>query len=284
MLQVDFLRALHTTTYGVGQLIRSAIEKGCRDFIIGIGGSATNDGGSGMLRALGFDFMDAHDNPISMNGGGLKDLHRIGTDRVMPELSQCRFLIACDVTNPLRGENGCSKIFGPQKGATPETAAAMDSWLGHYAHLAAEISPTADPDFPGAGAAGGLGFCFLAFTNAVLESGARIILQKTHMEHHISQADIVITGEGRLDAQTAMGKGPIQIAALAKKYKKPVIAFCGCTGEGAEVCNEQGIDAFFPILQTVTTLEEALAPETARTNLIQTAQQAFRLMQAVGRK
>ena len=274
---------LHTTTYGVGQLIRDAIEKGCRNFIVGIGGSATNDGGTGMLSALGFAFLDAAGNPIASGAQGLERLHRIDTKAVLPELSECRFRIACDVNNPLCGTAGCSAVYGPQKGATPETVADMDLWLQNYAHLAAEISPGADPNYPGAGAAGGLGFAFRAFTNAVLESGADIILEQTGLEQAIRNADIVITGEGCLDSQTAMGKGPMAVAALAKKYGKPVIALCGCIGEGAENCNGHGIDAYFPILRSVTTLEEALQPTTAKENLISTAAQIMRLLSTLRR-
>jgi len=269
---------LHTTTYGVGQLIRDAIEKGCRNFIVGIGGSATNDGGTGMLTALGFAFLDADGHPIAPGAKGLAQLHRICAEHVLPELSRCRFRIACDVNNPLCGETGCSAVYGPQKGATAEAVADMDRWLENYARLAAAVSSKADPDFPGAGAAGGLGFAFLSFTDAVLESGADIILEQTGLEQQIRNADVVITGEGRLDGQTAMGKGPMAVAALAKKYGKPTIALCGCIGEDAEVCNDYGIDAYFPVLQSVTTLEEALNPDTARQNLTATAAQTIRLI------
>ena len=274
---------LETTTLGVGEMILDAIERGCRDFIIGIGGSATNDGGTGMLRALGFSFLDACNDPIPLGAKGLRHLHSIRTDAVLPELSQCRFRIACDVSNPLCGETGCSAVFAPQKGATEQMVHDMDQWLRSYARLAAEISPAANPEFPGAGAAGGLGFAFLAFTNAVLESGADIILEKTGLEEYIHNADIVITGEGRLDSQTAMGKGPLAVAALAKKYGKPVIALCGSIGKDAELCNSRGIDAYFPVLQNVVPLEEALSPETARKNLIKTTRQVFRLILTFGR-
>lgn len=274
---------LRTTTFGVGELIRDAITRGCREFIVGIGGSATNDGGTGMLSALGFDFLDEAGNPIAPGAKGLEALQQISTENVLPELSQCRFRIACDVNNPLCGDRGCSAVFGPQKGATPEMVADMDRWLGRFARLAAEISPKADPNYPGAGAAGGLGFAFLTFTNAVLESGADIILEQIGLEQQIRNADIVITGEGRLDGQTAMGKGPIAVAALAKKYGKPVIALCGCIGKDAQRCNSHGIDAYFPIIQSVTTMEEVLKPETAKTNLAATAAQVFHLIRTFRR-
>ena len=269
---------LETTTFGVGQLIKDAVERGCRNFIIGIGGSATNDGGTGMLAALGFDFLDQSGNPIPLGAKGLQLLHCIKTDNVLPALKECRFQVACDVTNPLCGEMGCSAVFGPQKGATPEMIAAMDRWLEKYAELAKTVSGKADKYAAGAGAAGGLGFAFLSFTNAVLKSGIQIILEEINLEAAIKNADIVVTGEGRLDSQTVMGKAPIGVAKLAKKYGKKVIAFSGCVTEDAEICNEHGIDAFFPVLRGVTSLEEALDPANAYRNLKAAAYQVFRLL------
>lgn len=269
---------LETTTYGVGELIKDAIEKGCRRFIVGIGGSVTNDGGAGMLAALGYDFLDKNNTPIALGAKGLKDLYRIKSDNVIPQLKDCRFYIACDVTNPLCGETGCSAVYGPQKGATAEMIQNMDSWLSAYAEIAKDVSSKADKDCAGAGAAGGLGFAFLSFTNAVLKSGIEIVLEETNMENAIKTADIVVTGEGRLDSQTVMGKAPSGVAKLAKKYGKKVIAFSGCVTEDAEVCNAHGIDAFFPILRGVTTLEEALDTDNAYKNLTATAYQVFRLL------
>ncbi len=269
---------LHTTTYGVGEMICDAIKKGCRRFIIGIGGSATNDGGIGMLTALGYEFLDKDGKPVALSGKGLKDIAAIGTEKVLPALSECEFRIACDVENPLCGETGCSAIYGPQKGATPAMIQEMDSWLKRYAEIAKTVSPKADPLFPGVGAAGGLGFAFLTFTNAELKSGISLILEEIALENDIKDADIVITGEGRLDKQTVMGKAPIGVAKLAKKYGKRVIAFSGCVTEDAEVCNDHGIDAFFPALRKVTTLEEALDTKNAYQNLQKTATQVFRLL------
>lgn len=271
---------LLTTTYGVGEVIRDAISKGCRRFIVGIGGSATNDGGVGMLQALGYDFLDSQGSPVPRGAAGLARLASINADNVLPELAQCRFCVACDVINPLCGKQGASAVYGPQKGATPEMIQQMDGWLGRYAALAAGTFPNADADFPGTGAAGGLGFAFLTFTDAVLESGINIVLEETHLADYIRDADLVITGEGRLDGQTAMGKAPVGVAALAKRFGKPVLAFAGCVTEDARACNEKGIDAFFPILRTVTTLEEAMEPETARNNMAGAAEQALRLWRA----
>jgi len=269
---------LETTTFGVGELIKDAINRGCRRFVVGIGGSATNDGGTGMLTALGYEFLDKNGNQIVLGAKGLKDLNKIKTDNVLPELKYCEFNIACDVTNPLCGENGCSAVYGPQKGATPEMIQDMDNWLDRYAELAKKVSSKADKDYAGAGAAGGLGFAFLSFTNATLKSGIQIILDEINIEADIKNADIVVTGEGRLDSQTVQGKAPIGVAKLAKKYGKKVIAFSGCVTDDAEVCNEHGIDAFFPILRGVTTLDEALDTNHAYKNLSATAYQVFRLL------
>ncbi len=278
LIPQDKRNPLETTTYGVGELIKDAIKNGCRRFIVGIGGSATNDGGTGMLTALGYEFLDKNDKPITLGAKGLKDLYKIKTDNVLPELKECTFNIACDVTNPLCGENGCSAVFGPQKGATPEMIKDMDIWLKNYAKIAKAVSPKADKDHAGAGASGGLGFAFLSFTNAVLKSGIDIVLQEINLETDIKNADIVVTGEGRLDSQTVMGKAPIGVAKLAKKYSKRVIAFSGCVTNDAEACNEHGIDAFFPILREITSLKEALDPNNAYKNLSATAYQVFRLL------
>ena len=269
---------LETTTFGVGEIIKDAIAKGCRRFIVGIGGSATNDGGTGMLTALGYEFLDGDNNPISLGAKGLKDLQRIKIDNVLPELKECHFNIACDVINPLCGENGCSAVFGPQKGATPEMIKDMDAWLEKYVELTKTVSSKADKTYAGAGAAGGLGFAFLSFLNATLKSGIEIVLEEIKIEDNIKNADIVVTGEGRLDSQTVMGKAPIGVAKLAKKYGKKVIAFSGCVTDDAEICNDHGIDAFFPVLRSVTTLDEALDTNNAYKNLSATAYQVFRLL------
>lgn len=272
---------LFTTTYGVGEMIRDAIEKGCRKFVVGIGGSATNDGGIGMLQALGYDFLNSKGNAVPYGAKGLEDLAEIRKEHVLPELAQCEFKVACDVTNPLCGPLGASAVYGPQKGATPEMVREMDQWLADYAKLAANCSERADAEHPGTGAAGGLGFAFLTFTNAVLESGVKIVLEETKLEQYIQDADIVITGEGRLDGQTAMGKAPVGVAKLAGKYKIPVLAFAGSVTKDARKCNEEGIHAFFPILRGITTLEDAMDAENARRNLMETVEQVFRLIVAI---
>ena len=269
---------LYTTTYGVGEVIKDAIAKGCRRFIVGIGGSATNDGGVGMLQALGYGFLDKEGKQVPFGARGLEVLEEITDEYVLPELAECEFRVACDVTNILCGENGCSAVYGPQKGATPSMIMQMDNWLKHYAKLAEKKFTKANANQAGTGAAGGLGFAFLSFTNAVLESGIKIVLEETCLEKYMENADIVITGEGRLDGQTAMGKAPVGVARLAKKHDIPVIAFAGSVTKEAVACNQNGIDAFFPILRGVVTLEEAMKPENAKANMTDTVEQVFRLM------
>ena len=271
---------LHTTSFGVGEMILDAVRRGCRRFIVGIGGSATNDGGIGMLQALGYEFLDASRKPLPFGAKGLRELSEIRIDKAIPELRECRFRIACDVTNPLCGENGCSAVFAPQKGADPAVIPEMDRWLSHYAKLSRTRCEAADPDAPGAGAAGGLGFAFLSYTNAVLESGIRIVLEETRLSDFIRDADLVITGEGRLDAQTVMGKAPSGVAKIAKACQKPVIAFSGSVSEDAVKCNAHGIDAFFPILRRVEPLSRCMDAEVAKRNMADTAEQVFRLLAA----
>lgn len=279
--QLDPMKA---TTYGVGEVIKDAINRGCRRFLIGIGGSATNDGGVGMLMALGYDFLDAQGQPIALGAQGLKDLEHIETSHVLPALQECSFKIACDVTNPLCGPQGASAIYGPQKGATSAQVLEMDGWLAHYAKCAQALDDTIDATYPGTGAAGGLGFAFKSFLQGELVSGISMVLEETKLEDAIKEADLVITGEGRLDGQTAMGKAPIGVAQLAKKHDKPVIAFAGCVTKDATLCNKHGIDAFFPIMRKATTLDEAMNHDNALNNLADTAEQVMRLIMMKGTK
>ncbi len=264
---------LFTTTYGVGELIGEAMREGCRHFIIGIGGSATNDGGVGMLQALGFDFRDAAGRPISRGAIGLAELCSISDENVNPMLKNSSFRIVCDVQNPLCGPNGCSHVFGPQKGASAGQIEEMDAWLLKYAQI---VGSRGDPDMPGAGAAGGLGFAFSAFTNAKLERGIDIIMDETGLEEKIQTADLVITGEGRIDAQTYMGKAPAGVAALARKYGKRVIAFCGSATEAAKDCQAHGIEAVYPTMPEGMSLEEAMKRDCAMANLTKKAEEVFR--------
>lgn len=195
-----------TTTYGVGEVIRHAIKKGCRRFIVGIGGSATNDGGAGMLQALGFSVLDKEGKQIGFGAGELERIARINDTDSMPELKECTFRIACDVTNPLCGSKGASAVYGPQKGATPEMVQRMDAGLEQFARVSKAAFPKADAVYPGTGAAGGLGFAFQTFLHGTLESGVQIILEETHLAKYIEEADYVVTGEGRLDGQTVQEK------------------------------------------------------------------------------
>ena len=259
-------------------MILDAINKGCRKFIVGIGGSATNDGGVGMLQALGFDFLDDKGQQVSHGAIGLKALKTIRIDNVNSNLKDCEFLVACDVKNPLCGENGCSSVFARQKGGTDKTIPIMDEWLKNYAKLTKEIYSFADQNTEGAGAAGGLGFAFLAYLRGKMQSGIEIVIKETNLESFVKDADIVVTGEGRLDKQSVMGKAPIGVAKLAKKYNKKVIAFSGCIGDGAEKCNSAGIDAYFPILQKPCSLEEAMNTDNAYSNLKAMATQVFKLI------
>lgn len=277
-LSVEERDPLMTTTYGVGELIRHAIGRGCRRFIVGIGGSATNDGGAGMLQSLGFELLDGEGRDIPPGAAGLAGLCSISDKKVLPELDGCSFRIACDVKNPLCGPMGCSAVFGPQKGATPETVRLMDGWLRHYARLVKGLRPHADDGSAGAGAAGGLGFAFLAFTNATLSSGVDIVLEETGLGQQVAEADIVVTGEGRLDGQTVMGKAPVGVARLAKRHGKRVIAFGGMLAEDAQVCNDHGIDALFSILPRPMDAEQAMDARVAYENLANTACQVFRLL------
>jgi len=272
---------LNTTTYGVGEIIKAAIEKGCRNFIVGIGGSATNDCGVGMLQALGFEFYDENDNLVGLGGKVLNQIKRIKTDNKLKELDECNFKIACDVNNPLYGENGAAYIYGPQKGATKEIVKELDKGLKNFAEVVKKDLGKDIAHIEGAGAAGGLGFGFLGFLNSKLESGIKIILDEIKLEEVVKDADIVITGEGRLDNQTAMGKAPIGVAKLAKKHGAKVIAIAGCTTPDAVKCNEEGIDAYFSIVNKAMTIDEAMKKENATQNMIETTIQIFNLIKAV---
>ena len=273
---------LRTTTYGVGEMIRDAAAKGAKRIVMGIGGSATNDGGAGMLQALGWRLLDASGKDIQRGGAGLADISRIESPDAdaYADVSGLSFRVACDVTNPLCGPNGASAVFGPQKGATPEMVAALDAALARFAAVTtASLGATGDAaSAPGAGAAGGLGYAFKTFLGAELRPGVDLVLQETRLEDALLDADVVVTGEGRLDGQTVMGKAPIGVARLAKRHYAQVLAFAGCLGDGVEAVNEAGIDAYFPILRRVVTQEEALDPATAADNLTATVEQAFRLL------
>lgn len=309
---------MHTTTYGVGEMINDAVSKGCERFIIGIGGSATNDGGIGMLQALGFSCLDVNghevpygaeglgvlerivipgkmlvrknsselavadpvDTPIvgtaAISGAGAVDESCVDDDDFAYRLSRCTFSIACDVTNPLVGELGCSRVFAPQKGADAETVEIMDGYMKNYADVVERSAEgKSDRNTPGAGAAGGLGYAFLMFLGGKLMPGIDIVLSEIGLEADVEWADTVITGEGRIDAQTMMGKTPAGVARLAKEHGKYVIAIGGCLGDGAENCVKEGLFNECYAVNNVLGIDDsdseqvktAMKPENAAANL-----------------
>lgn len=269
---------LLATSYGVGEMINDAIQRGCRNFIIGIGGSVTNDGGIGMLKALGVRFLDENDEDAGEGGQALAKVARIDVSGMNPLLKECHIQVACDVNNPLCGENGSTYVYGPQKGVTEDMKKTLDEAMAHFARVTSETLENDYLNTPGAGASGGLGYAFLAYTGAALTPGIELILDAVGLEEELSGADVVVTGEGRLDFQTAMGKAPVGVARLAKKYNAKVIAFAGSVTKEATACNKEGIDAFFPILRGVCTLAEAMDPVAARNNMTATVEQVFRLL------
>lgn len=264
------------TTFGVGEMIKDALDRGCRDFIIGIGGSATNDGGIGMLKALGYQFLTAEGEDAGEGGQALGRIAAIRTEDVDPRLMDCRFRIACDVRNPLCGMEGATYVYGAQKGVTEEMKEALDQAMAHYAEVTAIALGEDHSHDSGSGAAGGMGFAFLSYLGAELVPGIELILDVIGLESELADADIVVTGEGRLDYQTAMGKTPAGVARIAKQYDKMVLAFAGGVTLDAHACNDVGIDAFFPIVRGVTTLEEAMKPVNAKANMSASVEQVFR--------
>lgn len=279
LLRADERNPRIASTYGVGEMIKDAVARGARHIIMGIGGSATNDGGIGMLAALGFDFLDENGEKIPPYGANAAGrVSKISADGVDAAVLACRFSIACDVKNPLCGQEGCSAVYGPQKGADAAAVAEMDAALLRFAKAAQRFCDKADPNAAGTGAAGGLGFAFLAFLNSALLPGAELVIAECGLAALVREADIVVTGEGKIDFQSAMGKAPAAVAALAKQYGKPVIAFCGAIDKEGERVTCPGIDAIFPIPTGACTLAEAMDIQTASRNLRITAEQVFRVL------
>ncbi|QKJ65785.1 glycerate kinase [Deefgea piscis] len=250
---------LITSSKGTGQLIRAALDAGARRFILAIGGSATNDGGAGMMRALGVQFLNEQGQALPAGGASLAHLANIDLSLLDPRLAECQFEVACDVDNPLTGENGASSIFGPQKGATPEMVQTLDAALARFAQVIREQVGRDVEMIAGAGAAGGMGAAALAFFNSQLRRGIDIVLDAAKLADQLQDADLVITGEGRLDGQTIFGKTPIGVAQLAKQFNLPVIAIGGCLREDVDIVHEYGIDAVFDCVHKAMPLEEALA-------------------------
>ena len=270
-----------TTTYGVGELILAALDHGSRHFIIGIGGSATNDGGAGMAQALGAALLSRQGTQIARGGAALATLAHISTSTMDPRLQECNLEVACDVTNPLCGPTGASAVYGPQKGATPEMVEELDSALAHYAQIIEQDLGMSVREIPGAGAAGGLGAGLIAFLHATLRPGAQIVFEAIHLEERIRTANLVITAEGQIDAQTAYGKSVGSVAEIAKRYGLPVLALAGSLGDNYRVVYELGVDAVATLPSGPMTL--AFAMENAAWLLSDTAERACRLIQ-VGAK
>lgn len=247
-----------TTSYGTGELILAALERGVKAIILGIGGSATNDGGAGMMQALGARLLDDNQQPLAPGGAALARLAQIDLSGVDPRLQQVSVTAACDVDNPLCGPHGASAVFGPQKGATPEMVAQLDAALSHFGRLLEQATGRQVLNAPGAGAAGGMGAALLGMLNARLRPGIEIVIETLRLEEAFRDADLVITGEGRLDSQSIHGKTPIGVARVAKRYGLPVIGIAGSLSKDYQVVHQHGIDAAFSVLDRVVTLEEAL--------------------------
>ncbi len=270
-----------TTTYGVGELILAALDHGSRHFIIGIGGSATNDGGAGMAQALGASLLSAQGTEITRGGAALATLAHISTSTMDLRLQECTLEVACDVTNPLCGPTGATAVYGPQKGATPEMVEELDKALAHYAQIIEQDLGMSVRDIPGAGAAGGLGAGLIAFLHATLRPGAQIVFEAVDLEERIRKADLVITAEGQIDSQTAYGKSVGAVAEIAKRYDLPVLAFAGSLGDNYQVVYKLGVDAVSALPSSPMTLTYAM--ENAARLISDAAERACRLLQ-VGAK
>ncbi len=278
LLPLEERNPLYTTTYGTGEMIIHALEQGCRSLIIGIGGSATNDGGMGMLAALGVQFLDANNKVLEPHGANLIHIEHIDNTNIHPLVQEATFRICCDVNNPLYGEQGAAYIFGPQKGASPAIVKELDEGLRHYAKVVYDTWGIDLSTLAGAGAAGGLGGGFVVL-GASLEPGEQLITEILHLKERLQGVDCVFTGEGRLDYQSRFGKTPTIVAKEAKAAKVPlVIALCGSLGKDFEEVHECGIDSCFSILTNILTLEEALSPAQTAKSLTESTRQIMRLL------
>ena len=258
MVPVDERNPLLATTYGTGQLMKDALDKGVKKMIIGIGGSATNDGGAGMLMALGASFKNTDGEELALGGGALADLAEIDLTEFDTRIFDAEITVACDVTNPLTGENGASYVYGPQKGATPEMVKELDAALAHFAKLSAKGFGEDYSTYPGTGAAGGLGFALIAYCKAKFAAGIDIVLNVSGFEKELQDADLVITGEGRIDGQSVQGKVLYGIGTRAKEKGVPVIAIGGAVRSDSEALLEHGITAMFSIANGPMTLDYAM--------------------------
>lgn len=275
-LKAEQRNPLKTTTLGFGELILDALETGVEELLLGLGGSATNDGGAGMIMALGGKLLDKNKESISPTGAGLKDIASIDLSELHPHLKDVSIRVACDVDNPLTGENGAAFIYGPQKGATPEQVIFLDENLRHFAHMIETELDLKVDKIPGAGAAGGLGAGLMAFLDADLQKGGDLIVEILGVDKKIAQADLVITGEGNINHQTKFGKTPVAVSKIAKKYGIPVIAIAGSLSDDYDSVYEEGIDAVFSIIPRLSDLETALSE--GKTNIEETARNIARVL------
>ena len=271
---------LKTTTYGTGELIKDALSRGCREFIVGIGGSATNDLGMGMMKAFGVSFKDENGDELPGTGGSMEKVARIDTTNILSELKECRFTIACDVDNPLYGKHGAAYVYSRQKGADEKTIKQLDKGLRKLSDIIRKELGKDVAGIPGAGAAGGLGGAFVAFVDGELRSGIDIVLKALDFEKKAEDADVVITGEGRIDGQSVMGKAPTGVSKICKEKGIPVIAFAGSLADDATAVHAHGITSLFSIMNYPMQLEEAMNPETASKLIRKNTEEVFRLIKA----
>ncbi|SHN84905.1 glycerate kinase [Desulfitobacterium chlororespirans] len=276
MVPRDKRNPLLTTTRGTGDLIRAALDLQSREILIGIGGSATNDGGAGMAQALGARLLDQEGQELSPGGGFLDQLARIDCSELDPRLKETKITVMCDVDNPLCGPRGASAVYGPQKGATPDMVEILDGNLAHFARKIREDLGVDLKDVPGAGAAGGLGMGLLAFTGAQLKTGVEAVLDTVNFDSKLQKVDIVITGEGRIDGQSVYGKVPMGVARRAIQYGKPTLAIVGSIGAGSEALYEHGISSILTIVNGPMTLEESM--ERAFDLTADAAERGFRIL------
>ena len=277
LLQPEERNPWLTSTYGTGELIRDALERGCRKFLIAIGGSATNDGGMGLLQALGFRFLNAEGHELPGCGGSLSRIAQIDTSGALTALTECQFTVACDVTNPFYGREGAAYVFAPQKGVDAEMVEALDQGLRHFAQLIQTTQGIAIDQLPGAGAAGGLGGGLVAFLQARLRPGIEMVLDALQFDTQIAEADLIFTGEGKLDAQTCMGKTPFGVLRRAQQQGIPVVALGGAV-EASEALNRCGFLAVLPILPYPTSLTKAMDSTFTQQNIERTVTQVLRLL------
>lgn len=277
LVSLEERNPLITTTYGTGELIKACLDRGVKKLLIGIGGSATNDGGVGVIQALGGRLLDKEGNELGFGGGELEKLDRIDLTNFDRRLKDVVIEVACDVSNPLCGENGASYIFGPQKGASVEMIKILDNNLKHYAKVIKEQFDKDVLEIAGAGAAGGLGAGLMVFLNGNLKKGIEIVIEYSGLEKKVKNCDMVWTGEGSIDFQTQYGKTPLGVATVAKKYNKPVVALAGGVGDNIDILYEKGIDSIFGIMRGVTTIDEAL--KNGKENIERTSENIARLME-----